>query len=87
MNMAATKGSESDSCFLQTYLIKAGYDPANGARPMKRSISSLVEDPVADACLMEYIKGGDDVLIDLADEDKVAISNRTTGRQHVMTDS
>ena len=52
---------------------------------MKRSISTLVEDPVADACLIEHIKGGDDVQIELAEGDKIAIDNRTTKRQRIMT--
>ena len=40
------------------FLAKEGYDPAYGARPIKRAIQRYVEDIVADAILDEAIKEG-----------------------------
>ena len=40
------------------FLAKEGYDPAYGARPIKRAIQRYVEDAVADAILDGKIKEG-----------------------------
>ena len=40
------------------FLAKEGYDPAYGARPVKRAIQKYVEDAVADAILDGKIKEG-----------------------------
>ena len=41
-----------------TFLAKAGYDPAMGARPAKRIIQNQVEDPLSDMILSEQLKPG-----------------------------
>ena len=40
------------------FLAKEGYDPAYGARPIKRAIQRYVEDAVADAILDGKVKEG-----------------------------
>jgi ATP-dependent Clp protease ATP-binding subunit ClpC len=40
------------------FLAKEGYDPAYGARPIKRAIQRYVEDAVADSILDGYLKEG-----------------------------
>jgi ATP-dependent Clp protease ATP-binding subunit ClpC len=45
-------------------LMERGYDPTFGARPMRRAIQNLVEDPLAEALLEGRFKSGDTVLID-----------------------
>lgn len=40
------------------FLAKEGYDPAYGARPIKRAIQKYVEDVVADSILDGYLKEG-----------------------------
>ena len=40
------------------FLAKEGYDPAYGARPIKRAIQKYVEDAVADSILDGYLKEG-----------------------------
>ncbi|MED6124099.1 hypothetical protein PIB30_055903 [Stylosanthes scabra] len=42
-----------------------GYNPTYGARPLKRAISSIIEDPLSEAFLLGQFKQGDTVLIDL----------------------
>ncbi|KAJ1386507.1 P-loop containing nucleoside triphosphate hydrolase [Sesbania bispinosa] len=44
---------------------KQGYNPTYGARPLKRAITSLIEDPLSEAFLCGQCKQGDTVLIDL----------------------
>ncbi|MBD0336461.1 MAG: ATP-dependent Clp protease ATP-binding subunit [Cyanobacteria bacterium Co-bin13] len=49
-------------------LIRDGYDPRYGARPMRRAISRLVEDALAEGILAGRVKDGDTVMLDI-DED------------------
>jgi ATP-dependent Clp protease ATP-binding subunit ClpB len=45
-------------------LLREGYDPAYGARPMKRAIQRLIQDPLALKLLDGEVKPGDNVLVD-----------------------
>ncbi|MFG3818093.1 ATP-dependent Clp protease ATP-binding subunit [Limnothrix redekei] len=44
-----------------------GFDSSLGARPLRRKVTQLLEDALAEAILSGRIKGGDRVLVDLAD--------------------
>jgi ATP-dependent Clp protease ATP-binding subunit ClpB len=55
------------SAAAKALLFREGYDPAFGARPMKRAIQRLVQDPLALKLLDGEIQPGDEVN---ADEDK-----------------
>jgi ATP-dependent Clp protease ATP-binding subunit ClpB len=48
------------------YLAREGYDPAYGARPLKRTIQRLVQDPLALMVLTGRFGDGDTVQVDLA---------------------
>jgi ATP-dependent Clp protease ATP-binding subunit ClpB len=45
-------------------LFREGYDPAYGARPMKRAIQKLIQDPLALRILDGEVHNGDEVLVD-----------------------
>jgi ATP-dependent Clp protease ATP-binding subunit ClpC len=49
------------------FLGKKGYDPTFGARPLRRVIQNLVEDPLSDALLKGQYDTGDTILIYLED--------------------
>ncbi|MDR9459626.1 MAG: ATP-dependent Clp protease ATP-binding subunit [Dehalococcoidia bacterium] len=49
-----------------------GYDPVFGARPLRRAIQDLVEDPLSEAFLRGDFSSGDTVLVDVED-DKIVI--------------
>jgi ATP-dependent Clp protease ATP-binding subunit ClpC len=49
-----------------------GYDPVFGARPLRRAIQDLVEDPLSEAFLRGDFGTGDTVLVDVED-DKIVI--------------
>ena len=51
----------------RTHLVRSGYDPAYGARPLKRAIQREVETPLARRILSGDIRDGRHVLIDLDD--------------------
>jgi ATP-dependent Clp protease ATP-binding subunit ClpB len=48
-------------------LVEHGYDPAYGARPLKRTVQREVENPLAMKVLSGEIGEGDTVLVDAAD--------------------
>ncbi len=45
-------------------LADEGYDPAAGARPLRRAIQRLIEDPLSEALLMGKFKAGEIIMID-----------------------
>lgn len=47
-------------------LAKRGYDPAFGARPLRRIITNLIEDPLSEGVLEGRFNGGDIVVVDTA---------------------
>ncbi len=50
----------------------AGYDPAYGARPLKRAIQRMVQDPLATKLLRGEFKAGDHVVVDEAPDGNIA---------------
>ncbi|MGF1515203.1 MAG: ATP-dependent chaperone ClpB [Elainellaceae cyanobacterium] len=72
----------------QDYIADVGYDPAYGARPLKRAIQREVENPLATKILENAFEEGDTILVELDDKSlrftrkpaaaaKVASSNGT----------
>ena len=56
------------------FLAKEGYEPAYGARPLKRAIQQHVEDLIADAIITKKIKKGDIAkIIKDSKEDKLSL--------------
>ena len=53
------------------FLADKGYDPAFGARPLKRAIQKYVEDKIAEKIVNGHIKEGDTILVDLVKEEIV----------------
>jgi ATP-dependent Clp protease ATP-binding subunit ClpC len=50
-------------------LMDKGFDPVFGARPMRRAIQNLIEDPLAEGLLHGRFQPGDVVLVDRAGDD------------------
>ncbi len=50
-------------------LVEKGWDPAMGARPLRRAIQRYIEDPLADFVLREELTPGATVVVDPADGD------------------
>jgi len=59
------------------WLAEQGYDPAFGARPLRRALQRYVESPLAQQLLDGAFTGGDTVLVDLdSDDGKLVFSKR-----------
>ncbi|NET35229.1 MAG: ATP-dependent Clp protease ATP-binding subunit [Cyanothece sp. SIO1E1] len=54
-------------------LVIEGYDPSYGARPLRRAISRLVEDNLAEAILAGRIQSGDTAVLDIDDDAQVQV--------------
>ncbi|MEO0457334.1 MAG: ATP-dependent Clp protease ATP-binding subunit [Cyanobacteria bacterium P01_A01_bin.114] len=54
-------------------LINEGYEQRYGARPMRRAISRLVEDHLAEALLAGTVKDGDTACFDLDDDGQIQV--------------
>lgn len=55
------------------YLIEAGYNPEQGARPLRRAITRLLEDNLAEAILSRQVQSGDAVIVDIDSNNEVQI--------------
>jgi ATP-dependent Clp protease ATP-binding subunit ClpC len=49
-------------------LVEEGYDPAMGARPLRRAIQRLIEDPLADFVLGRELQEGSTIVVDRRDD-------------------
>ncbi|BAU15347.1 ATPase AAA [Leptolyngbya sp. NIES-3755] len=54
-------------------LVEAGYHPEQGARPLRRAITCLLEDSLAEAILSGRVKPGDSVKVDLDEQGQIKI--------------
>lgn len=50
---------------VKSWLIKQGYDPKNGARPLRRAIEDYLETLISDAIIKDELKKGDIINIDI----------------------
>jgi len=60
----------------KAWLAKQGYDPAYGARPLRRAIRRLIEDPLSEEVLRGEFTGGGVVEIKLAGEELAFIAKQ-----------
>ena len=52
---------------VKRHLAEHGYDPTLGARPLRRAIQRLIEDPLSELLLQKEFKAGEIVIVDVED--------------------
>jgi ATP-dependent Clp protease ATP-binding subunit ClpC len=52
-------------------LAERGYDPALGARPLRRTIQRLVEDPMSEKLLWKEFRAGQTIIVDVQEDEIV----------------
>jgi len=62
-------------------LIDVGFDPALGARPLRRAMQREVEDPLSERILQGELNAGDHVHVDFLDAEFVFTTTRQLGRE------
>jgi ATP-dependent Clp protease ATP-binding subunit ClpC len=55
-------------------LVEKGYDPAMGARPLRRAIQRYIEDPLADFILGRELEPGSTILVARKNDEEVDIT-------------
>src|SRR5204862_821075 len=55
-------------------LVEKGYDPAMGARPLRRAIQRFIEDPLADFVLGRSLEPGSTIVVTRKNEEEVDIN-------------
>ena len=65
-------------------LLNQGYDQAMGARPMRRAIMSMIEDPMCEALLLGEFEVGDTALVDAGEDGamRITVCGANDGAQH-----
>jgi ATP-dependent Clp protease ATP-binding subunit ClpC len=54
----------------EDFLARKGYDPTLGARPLRRAIQRLVEDPMSEKILWKEYEAGDAVVVDVETDEQ-----------------
>jgi len=65
----------------QELLLREGYDPAYGARPLRRTIQRLIQDPLALQILQGSVLPGDHVVVDRDGQKEVMRFQRAPSKQ------
>jgi len=63
------------------YLVRSGYDPNYGARPLKRAIQREIETPMARRILGGEVRDGQRIVVDLDSSGKLAFESKNAGRE------
>ncbi|HEY6390498.1 MAG TPA: ATP-dependent chaperone ClpB [Bryobacteraceae bacterium] len=63
------------------HLVRSGYDPAYGARPLKRAIQREIETPMARLILAGEVRDGRQVLVDLDSAGKLKFESKIASRE------
>jgi ATP-dependent Clp protease ATP-binding subunit ClpC len=53
---------------VKMYLAEKGYDPTLGARPLRRAIQRMVEDPLSEHILNKQFRAGEIIIVDIEDD-------------------
>ena len=59
------------------HIIKLGYDVDYGARPLRRVIQNMIEDPLAEALLVGRFQAGETILVDRSEDAGLTIEPST----------
>ena len=62
-------------CSFKDRLVDEGFNPAYGARPLRRAIQRLLEDALAERMLGGDIKEGDSIIMDVDSDGNVTVLN------------
>jgi len=67
LQLELTEGAED-------FLVEKGWDPAMGARPLRRAIQRYIEDPLADFVLGRQLEPGSTILVARQSDEEVDIT-------------
>jgi len=62
---------------LKEHLVAEGYSPSYGARPLRRAISRIVEDNLAEAILSGQVQPGDRAIVDVDNNGQIQVRSQS----------
>ena len=62
-----------------TYVVDKGYDPTLGARPLRRALQRLVEDPLSEKILWKEFRAGETIIVDVEPTPRPASRSSSSG--------
>ena len=62
------------------FVADRGYDPTLGARPLRRALQRMVEDPLSESILNKHYKAGEIIVVDVEDDADAPGGKRVTFR-------
>jgi ATP-dependent Clp protease ATP-binding subunit ClpC len=65
------------------HIIKLGYDVDYGARPLRRVIQNMIEDPLAEALLVGRFQPGETIVVDKSEDTGLSIESQTAEKTPV----
>jgi ATP-dependent Clp protease ATP-binding subunit ClpC len=65
------------------HIIKLGYDVDYGARPLRRVIQNMIEDPLAEALLVGKFQPGETIVVDKSEDTGLSIESATAEKTPV----
>jgi len=66
------------------FLVDRGYDPQYGARPMRRAVERLLEDPLAEEILRGHLHEGDPIIV-TTDNEKLVFNQKAAAAETSAT--
>jgi ATP-dependent Clp protease ATP-binding subunit ClpC len=67
------------------FIVEKGYDEKFGARPLKRAIQKLVEDPLAEEIVKSNLHAGDSIVIDKVEGQEELTVKITKGKKEAKS--
>jgi ATP-dependent Clp protease ATP-binding subunit ClpC len=63
------------------FVVEKGYDPTLGARPLRRALQRMVEDPLSEKILWKEFRAGETIIVDTegTGEDEVIVFRAIEG--------
>lgn len=59
-------------------IVRSGFDPLFGARPLRRAIQKLVENPISELIIARKVEAGDSIIVDFTGEEFLFNIEKTT---------
>lgn len=68
-------------------ICEQGYDPTYGARPLRRAVTLMIENPLSESLLSGDCKAGDVAVVELDDSGNPVITNQSNKKVHLSDSS
>ncbi|MDA1316785.1 MAG: AAA family ATPase [bacterium] len=68
-------------------IVRSGFDPVYGARPLRRAIQRLVENPISEMIIAQKVTAGDLIILDFDGDEFIFNTEKSSARQESSSDS